>query len=223
MQSKAHFTLASLIDIQKAGWGLSAQTLLNRKRKWLEQNFRFIFRKQNWLVMKLTAILLLSACLQVSANGFSQDISLSEKNVSLQKVFRQIHKQTGYQFFYEDEMLNKTGRIDINVKDMSLEKVLAICFKGLPLSYGITNNVITINRKKEDPGQKIEVPAFINIQGTVKDALGNPLSGVSIILKGSNKGTSTKADGSFTIDVNPGDVLEFTYSRICKLPNLFLN
>ncbi|MEO9003110.1 MAG: hypothetical protein ABI288_00160, partial [Ginsengibacter sp.] len=67
--------------------------------------------------MKLTAILLLSACLQVSANGFSQDVTLSEKNVSLQKVFRQIHKQAGYQFFYEDEMLNKAGLVNINVKD----------------------------------------------------------------------------------------------------------
>jgi TonB-linked SusC/RagA family outer membrane protein len=48
------------------------------------------------------------------------------------------------------------------------------------------------------------------ITGTVKDALGNPLVGVSVIVKGTQKGTSTSADGSFSIDANAGDVLEFT-------------
>ena len=210
MQSRAHFTLASLIDIQKAGWGLLKQTLLHRKWNWIRQNFHFIFRKQNWLIMRLTTILLLSACLQVSANGFSQVVTLSEKNISLQKVFKQIHKQTGYQFFYEDEMLNKAGRINIKVKDKSLEKVLAICFKDLPLSYSIVDNVITVKQKTGNPVQTIEAPAFINIQGTVKDEKGNPLSGVSVILKGTNKGTSTDVNGHFTMDANAGDVLEFT-------------
>jgi TonB-linked SusC/RagA family outer membrane protein len=211
MQSRAHFTLASLRDIQKEGWSLSSQMLLNGKCNWIQQSFHFIFRKQNWLVMKLTAILLLSACLQISAKGFSQDVTLSEKNVSLQKIFHQIHKQTGYQFFYEDEMLNKAGRINIKVTDMRLEKVLAICFKGLPLSYAIVNNVITLKRKTEDLVQAIEAPAFINIKGTVKDAQAQPLAGVSVIVKGTNRGTSTTADGSFLIDASAEDVLEFTF------------
>ena len=51
---------------------------------------------------------------------------------------------------------------------------------------------------------------FAIITGTVKDALGNPLVGVSVIVKGTQKGTSTSADGSFSIDANAGDVLEFT-------------
>jgi hypothetical protein len=92
MQSREHFSLASLMGIPKAGWSLSSQMLLNRRCNWIQQSFHFIFRKQNWLVMKLTAILLLSVCLQISAKGFSQDITLSEKNVSLQKIFYQIHK-----------------------------------------------------------------------------------------------------------------------------------
>ncbi len=210
MQSTAHFTLASLIDIQKSGWRLSTQMLLHRKWKWIRENLHLIFRKQTWLIMRLTTILLLSACLQVSASGFSQDVTLSEKNVSLQKIFNQIHKQTGYQFFYEDEMLNKTGRINIKVKNMPLEKVLAICFKDLPMSYSIVNNVITLKRKTGDIVQAIEAPAFINIQGTVKDAQGQPLVGVSVIVKGTNKGTGTDANGHFSIDANAGNVLEFS-------------
>ena len=57
-----------------------------------------------------------------------------------------------------------------------------------------------------DPG----TPTFSSIRGTVQDAQGNPLPGVSVIIKGSNKGTSTNASGKFVIDANVGDVLEFT-------------
>ena len=210
MQSRAHFTLTSLIAIQKAGWRLSTQTQLIGECRWIRQHFHFIFRKQNWLIMKLTAILLLTACLQVSANGFSQNITLSEKNISLQKVFKQIHKQTGYQFFYQDEMLDKAGRINIKVKDVSLEKVLAICFKDLPLTYSIANNAITIKPKKEDKVIQAPPPAFIDIHGVVKNTQGTPLAGVSVIVKGTSRGTSTNSDGSFSINANAGDVLEFT-------------
>lgn len=160
--------------------------------------------------MKLTAILLLSACLQVSATGFSQNITLSEKNVPLQKVFKQIHKQTGYQFFYQDEMLDKAGRISINVKNAPLEKVLAICFKDIPLSYSIANNAITVKPKNVDVVLQPQLPVANIIHGTVKDAKGNSLAGVSVIVKGTTKGTSTGTDGSFSIDANVGDVLEFS-------------
>ncbi len=210
MQLMANFPLTLLMSSRKAGWRLSKQRLLIRKWKWSMQNFHFTFRKQNWLVMKLTAILLLSACLQVSATGFSQNITLAEKNVSLQKLFKQIHKQTGYQFFYEDEMLNKAGRINIDVKDASLEKVLAICFKDLPLSYSIANNAITVTPKNVDVVLQPQLPAINNIHGTVKDQKGDPLAGVSVIVKGTAKGTSTGTDGSFSIDANVGDVLKFS-------------
>lgn len=210
MQSRAHLTLIPPSLMQKGDWKFSTKMSLITKCKELKKDFNFIFRKQNWLVMKLTAILLLSACLQVSATGFSQNITLSEKNVPLQKVFKQIHKQTGYQFFYEDEILNKAGRINIQVKDMPLEKVLAICFKDAPLTYSVENNAITVKRKNAEVVFQPQLPPVLNIKASVKDQNGNPLAGVSVIVKGTKKGTSTAADGSFSIDANTGDVLEFS-------------
>lgn len=45
------------------------------------------------------------------------------------------------------------------------------------------------------------------IKGTVKDASGNPLSGASVTLQGSSRGTSTNADGSFSLTANAGTYL----------------
>ncbi|MDB5284187.1 MAG: hypothetical protein JWO06_3262, partial [Bacteroidota bacterium] len=57
------------------------------------------------LVMKLTTFLLIIGLLQVSARGYSQ-ITLHEKNVSLEKVFNAIQKQTSYNFLYDEHQLN---------------------------------------------------------------------------------------------------------------------
>jgi len=53
--------------------------------------------------------------------------------------------------------------------------------------------------------------ADFQLKGFVRDASGQPLIGVSVTLKGTNKGTQTDGNGKFTITANTGDVLVFTY------------
>ena len=50
------------------------------------------------------------------------------------------------------------------------------------------------------------------ISGLVTDqTTGDPLPGVSIILKGTTKGVSTDFDGNYTISANQNDILQFSY------------
>ncbi len=48
------------------------------------------------------------------------------------------------------------------------------------------------------------------VTGKVTDDAGSPLPGVSVVVKGTNKGTSTDFDGNYTLQVNEGDALEFS-------------
>ena len=50
-------------------------------------------------IMKLTALILLVACMQVSANGYSQKVTLSAKNAPLIKVFDQSLSKQVFAFF----------------------------------------------------------------------------------------------------------------------------
>ena len=50
-----------------------------------------------------------------------------------------------------------------------------------------------------------------SITGKVMDADGEALIGVNVLVKGTDRGTITDIDGSYTIDANPGDVLVFSY------------
>ena len=91
-------------------------------------------RTKTWMFMKLTAVLLLAACLQVSASGNAQRISFSLTNASLKKVFREIEKQSGYQFFYKERLLKDAPTVTIQVSNASLENVMELCLKNQALT-----------------------------------------------------------------------------------------
>ena len=51
----------------------------------------------------------------------------------------------------------------------------------------------------------------VTITGTVQDSSGEPLTGVSVMLKGTSTGGSTNIDGQFTVKAPVGGVLKFSY------------
>ena len=167
-------------------------------------------------IMKLTTVLLIATCLQVSAKGYSQKVTLKENNISLQKVFEEIRKQTGYQFFYADEVLVTAKNVTINIKKGSIEEVLNFCFQNQQLTYTISENTIIVKRKimvpeVNAPPAPPPPPTAIEIKGKITDEKGDPLVGVSITIKGTNIGTSTDANGNFNINAEPNATLIISY------------
>lgn len=176
--------------------------LFNQTRKWGKRLLPPVLIVR---AMKLTAILLLAVCLHSSATGFSQNISLSVRNTPLEKVFKEIRKQTGYSFFYKNTLLRQAPKVNLSVKDASLQETLDLCFADLPVEYAIVAQTVVISPKKIDvPVSNVTEPVAIEIQGTVTTAEGEPLPGASIRLKGSNIGTTTDEQGRFSLSI-PGD------------------
>lgn len=173
--------------------------------------FKFKRQKnsQNFLVFKFMAICLFLVFLQVSAKSFSQNVTISMENVSLQKVFNDINRQTGRQFFFKDELLNKAGKVNINVKDMPLKDALAICFKNLPITFSIVENTIVLKEKTTNTANSslVEIQQALMVQGKVTDTSGNPLEGVTIVVKETKKATVTDIEGNFKIELNPGQTI----------------
>ena len=49
------------------------------------------------------------------------------------------------------------------------------------------------------------------VSGTVTSADGKPIAGATVVIEGSHVGTSTNADGKYTLNVRPGDVLQVSF------------
>ena len=170
------------------------------------------------LVMNLTAIILLITCMQVSANGFSQNISLSVKNAPVTRIFNIIEKQTDYVFFYDYSLIEKAGKITFKTSNTDLRDVLDSCFKDQPFTYDIVDKTIVIKQRlSQSTKPNIVAPQFIPYSGKVVNQEGEALSGPSVVVKGTNKGTQTDVAGNFSIDAEPGNVLVISYiSHITK-------
>jgi len=158
--------------------------------------------------MKLTAILLLAVCLNTSATGFSQNISLSVQNASLEKVFKEIRRQSDYRFLYTREMMRETSPVSITVRNMPLEDVLRRIFSGQPLQYTILDKTIIVKPKSEtlllNPSVVTTMPVPPLIKGVVRDANGSPLAGATVAVKGTNRSTQTNSRGEFSIEASEG-------------------
>jgi TonB-linked SusC/RagA family outer membrane protein len=135
--------------------------------------------------------------------------------VRLEKVFKEIRKQTGFVFFYEKGLLQNADKISLQVKEANVEDALKKCLSGQQLDYTIVDKTIVIKPKpfaameeKNEIEQQPVLPA--EIKGVIKDEKGSPLAGVSVVVKGTQRGTSTGTDGSFSIEAKAGEVLEFS-------------
>ena len=153
--------------------------------------------------MKLTAVLMLVCCLQAVATTHAQSVTLEGKRMSLNRVFEMVQQQTGFHFFYSNEVMRNAQPVSINVKNLPLAQALDSIFRDQPLTYIIDSpNTILIKPRPLPlitPEMLIAEKLLTEITGKVTDSLGNPLQGVSVRIKGLAKGTTTNESGNFLL------------------------
>ncbi|MFD2870831.1 SusC/RagA family TonB-linked outer membrane protein [Mucilaginibacter ximonensis] len=162
--------------------------------------------------MKLTSLLLIVACLQVSATTLAQRVTLHEKNATLSSVLIDIRQQTGYDLFYKDELI-KDQKVTIDVKDEPLAKVLTSLLESKQFSFTITDKTITIQRKEETLLDRVKkyLQAF-EVNGKVTDEHNQPLPGATVTVKGTDNVTMTDVNGNFNLkNINPNGTLIISY------------
>ena len=162
------------------------------------------------LIMRISLTLLFLVVLQLSAeNSYAQRmrIAISMSNVSVEQVLNKIEETSDYVFLYNDETIQKSRIVSVRSKSGKITDILDDIFKGTDISYTVIDKQIILSKSN-----KVNQTAkAIQIKGTVKDALGEPLIGVSVLVKGTSNGTVTDLDGRFSLNVSVGDILEFSY------------
>ena len=182
---------------------------------------KFNCQHDYWLkIMKITslAVFFASAALSISqahiATGqdvLEERISLKAKDEPLKDVLKKIRKQTGANFMYQNADLDAGQKVSIVADRTELKQVLRKLLNPLGLSFSAFEKNILIKPAPRSPVTESE--AEIIVSGTVS-ALdsGEPLPGVNVIVKGTNKGTTTDSDGKFSIAVENEDaVLVFSF------------
>ncbi|MDP9076186.1 MAG: TonB-dependent receptor [Bacteroidota bacterium] len=168
--------------------------------------------------IKLITIILFAACLHISAAGFSQNVTISERNANLETVLNKIEQQSGFDVFMQTELLARSNKVTIDVKNITLEKALEKVFKGQPLTYAIVGHTIVLKEKgasksSSDKNAGLTINADRVVTGKLLDAqTKEPLIGATIAVKDVKRATVAALDGTFKINVPEGSTtLVFTY------------
>ncbi|MDD4432279.1 MAG: TonB-dependent receptor [Parabacteroides sp.] len=125
------------------------------------------------------------------------------KNTTVGAVINSIKSQTGYEFSYDADLLDKViGTVSVDMKNEQIETILNKIFGGTDINFRVLNNRIFL---KEEPG-KLKNLSVVNqqqsqktVKGTVVDAANIPVIGANVFVKGTTHGTITDMDGNFTL------------------------
>ena len=161
----------------------------------------------------LKFLLLFLVCTGQTVLAQNPPIKLNLPPGNLSQAIEVLKKKTDYQFFYEDK-LGKTAIGEMVISANSINQVLDKVLSGTGITYKIDKKVIYLTKQVTTPIQPTTTPAKKRISGNVVSAsTSEALIGVTVaVTTPSGKyGTTTNMDGNFTLDVNPNDVLEFSY------------
>lgn len=148
-------------------------------------------------------------------------ISLHLHEVTLQKAFLAIEKKSEFKFITSIERIDKKKKVSVSLENKSVKEALETILADTGLGYTQINNNIIINNK---PVSQARMPAEVmpvvpiktvvqDVTGTVKDEKGEPVPGTNVLVKGTSTGTSTGADGKYSISV-PGNDAILVFSSI---------
>ena len=173
------------------------------------------------LKMKLLTLLMFIAFVSASASSYSQatKFNLNLKAVTIGDVFQKIEEKSEFVIIFNEKTLDVNRKVDVEVTDEPVEKILDQIFNGDKDAYRILDSQIAIypNERKEFPSnskkESSNEPQKKEISGTVKDPKGIPLLGVSVIVKGTTIGTITNDDGQYRFLV-PTDAKMLSFSFI---------
>lgn len=157
-------------------------------------------------------------------------ISITMEDAPVKLVLNELEQQSHLTFFYSSAHINIKRKVDIRLKNASLDEALQQLFVNTGITYKFSGSHIILSREKNmgaggwkspviarraltglalsfmppEKGQLLVATQETTVAGRVMDAeTREGLPGVSVVLKGTELGTSTDLDGNYKLTV-PG-------------------
>ncbi len=148
-------------------------------------------------------IVFTSHATEVDAQGaLDKRVELSGKRTTIKELITTLEKQSGAHFIYSSSAIKTNRKIKVASFDSDLSAVLNEVFKPIGIDYRIEHDKILL----------FSIFQELTIAGKVTDASnGMPILGAAVKVKGTTKGTSTDANGQFSLAVMPNETVEVSY------------
>jgi TonB-linked SusC/RagA family outer membrane protein len=187
----------------------------------IKPSSNLIKRLKTVLLHSLLALMLVSQLALTASAADGQTInntriSFVADNLSVKEVFTIIEQKTNFIIGY-DNSIDVKKHVSLHISDETVSKVLKELLKYYKgVISQVDDHHVLINAEKAPVTPVVAVPvkqdaAVIKVSGTVVDENNQPLPGVSVRIKSTNKGVATNVDGKYTINAEEGATLEFAF------------
>lgn len=160
--------------------------------------------------MKLTLSLCLWFAFQVSAGQMALSqlrVNLKMQDVTLEKVFTELRRQTGNVIVFSTTEIDRNQKISVVADNELLTETLDKILGQVHLGYKIVEDYVVIFKKEAQQTSRV-------VKGQVKDKQGEPLPGVTVLIKGTSVGVVTDIDGKYEISVPETQDLILAFSFV---------
>lgn len=163
---------------------------------------RYSFFFKILLLMKALLLLFCLSVVQATTLVHGQKITLILKSVSVEQALVAISKHAKHDLVYDSNLLKNQQQVNLNLQNVSLTTALSQLFENKPFNYEVEKNTIVVKNISAKESRKTSELTIIqtkNLTGVVTDAGGNPISGVTVTIKGTNTGTMTNERGIYSL------------------------
>ncbi|WP_461125549.1 SusC/RagA family TonB-linked outer membrane protein [Spirosoma aerophilum] len=143
-----------------------------------------------------------------------QKVTLQLTNADIEKVLDKIETVTNVKFLYNPQIFGTDAKGSFKFRNEPLSDVLNKVLNPYQVTYEVLQDRIILKRQESSeirtPLQQ-EAPKR-KVAGIVLDENGAGLPGVSVVIREAQKGTTTGADGRFSLDIpDENAVLVFSF------------
>lgn len=159
-------------------------------------------------IILVTALLSIAQAGAVSGqNVLEYRLSLKEKDQPLPAVLKKIQKNAGVNFMYKNADLEGKNKVSFEATNQALGEILSRLLTPAGLEYTAVGNNIVIKRSTVIRASFSDVV----VSGLVSSDAGEALPGVNVVVKGTTNGTTTDANGRYTLTAPDNGTLVFSF------------
>ena len=164
-----------------------------------------------WALCRKVICVIFLASSFLSTYAQEEKVSFEVQNANLTEIISILEKSTGFTFLYQDEQVAAVKNLTLRFTNERLSVVLTKCLAGTDLEWSIEDKTIVLKRQEKAKAPQQQVKSR-KITGQVKDETGQPLPGVTVMLEGTKLGTTTRVDGTYTIECGDSKNLALLFS-----------
>ncbi len=166
------------------------------KKLWATKTFR---------TMRLTIYVFILAVVQgYASSSYAQStrLNLALGNSTIREVLLEIENNSEFRFLYNSKMVDVDRSVNVEFSNLTIDKALNRLFKGTDVDYRVIDRQVVLF-SEDEPVYDSDLQQQRTVSGTVTDAGGQPLPGVTVMVKGTTLGVVTNADGNYTLSNIP--------------------